>query len=381
MRTIATLALLTLALSTPVADAASAATTVVATGLQAPSKMTAGPGGGVIVAESGTGPNTGGVSWVSGNGLVRKLVTGLPSGPFEAGAPSGPTAVVVEGSSTLLVLIGIGNGTVPGTVPGTQVPNPTGGASPVLASILELRFSRPLNKVAEPFALAAGDHVALAFGVPVKLHNASGTLRLSLLTNLPDYLPRARQGGVRNANPYGMDRIGDTLFVADAGQDGVWRVNRTTGRASIAALFPALANPTPIGPPVTDFVPTSVRALTPNSFLVGNLSGFPFATGNAAVWRVGPGSAERVFDHLTTVTDVLPVKRSGHGTRYYVLEFSTAFLATPQGRGRLLRFSSLAGAPEILADDLISPTGLVVDPDGRGVWVSEFFTGRIVRVE
>ena len=77
---------------------------------------------------------------------------------------------------------------------------------------------------------------------------------------------------------------------------------------------------------------------------------------------------------------MLPVAKAGGGYEHYVLEFSTAFLASPQAPGRLLHYTSRASAPAVLATDLVSPSGMVLDPSGGAMLVTEFHTGQIVRV-
>ena len=179
-----------------------------------------------------------------------------------------------------------GDSTVAGPQPTTNA-NPTGGSSPLLTALLEFHFSAPIQEIGESFALGAADHRTLALGSAVVLSNADGDhVTVSMLANLPDFLPGAPVGGVRNSNPFALDRVDDVFFVADAGLDGIWRVDGSTGRAKLVAFFPPLPNPLPFGPPVSQVVPTSVRALSADVVLVSFLSGFPFATGNAGVRRV-----------------------------------------------------------------------------------------------
>ncbi len=66
---------------------------------------------------------------------------------------------------------------------------------------------------------------------------------------------------------------------------------------------------------MSQVVPTSVRALSADVVLVSFLSGFPFATGNAGVRRVGINThTDKPFiGQRTTVTDMLPVAKAGGG--------------------------------------------------------------------
>ncbi len=43
-------------------------------------------------------------------------------------------------------------------------------------------------------------------------------------------------GGVRNWNPFALDHVDDVFFVADAGLDGIWRVDGASGRAKLVAF-------------------------------------------------------------------------------------------------------------------------------------------------
>ena len=60
------------------ANAQTATTTVFATGRRAPTKIITTPKGNLLVAEAGSGPNTGRVSIIDRNGNRRTLVDGLP---------------------------------------------------------------------------------------------------------------------------------------------------------------------------------------------------------------------------------------------------------------------------------------------------------------
>src|SRR5690606_13455560 len=101
-------------------------------------------------------------------------------------------------------------------------------------------------------------------------------------------------------------------------------------------LFPGLGGPT------MDQVPTGVTIGPDGAVYVGTLTGFPFPSGGAVVYRVedgnGDGDAlddgevEVYADGLTTVTDV-----DFDGADLLVSEFSTNMLA--QAPGRVVRIS------------------------------------------
>ena len=69
-------------------------TSVFATGLQLPFKITMTPGGTFIVSEAGEGVNLGRISLVNSAGVRQSLIEGLPSGPSNPElALIGPTGV------------------------------------------------------------------------------------------------------------------------------------------------------------------------------------------------------------------------------------------------------------------------------------------------
>jgi hypothetical protein len=76
-----------------------------------------------------------------------------------------------------------------------------------------------------------------------------------------------------------------------------------------------------------------------------------------------------VIDGLTGSVDVLPQKLRNGRDRIFTLEF---FL------GRLMRFDSGVGTQ--VAGGLTTPTAMVQDPDSGDLFVTEFGTGKILRV-
>ena len=122
-----------------------------AAGLQTPTRIVFTPQGNILVAEAGTtAENSGRVSIIDRtSGTRRTLIQGLPSGISGSGAeaaPSGPSALAVQGT-TLYVLIGAGDGVLPGPNPGTEQPNDS-PASPILSSLLKLQLTTPLDLAA-----------------------------------------------------------------------------------------------------------------------------------------------------------------------------------------------------------------------------------------
>ena len=124
----------------------------------------------------------------------------------------------------------------------------------------------------------------------------------------------------------------------------------------------------------------STPRLFGGQFLVTLLSGFPFPPCVAQVRIVDPhtGDNQTFITGLTSAIDVLPVKTPGGGNEFLTLEFSTNQLA--QAQGRLQLFTSPGGPPVVIANCLITPTSMALDPKTGSLFVTEIFTGRIVEV-
>ena len=76
-------------------------------------------------------------------------------------------------------------------------------------------------------------------------------------------------------------------YVTDAGANAIIRVSRNGQNMSVFATFPEFVNPTPVGPPMVDPVPTGIVALPHyGGFLVTTLTGFPFVAGQAGIYFV-----------------------------------------------------------------------------------------------
>ncbi|HZS06453.1 MAG TPA: ScyD/ScyE family protein [Blastocatellia bacterium] len=352
---------------------------VLATGLQNPAKITMTDAGNLLVAEAGTGRNTGRISLVNRCGTRRTLLDGLPAGIAPEGANSGPSGIERRGN-ILFISIGAGDEVVAGPLPGTTVPNPNGPASPILSSVLQVDFEAEIDRLASGFSLSPAGHAALTTA-PLTLTNAQGIrATVRLLADFPDFV-NDQFAIARPSNPYALALGGDNLFVADASFNLIAKINLTTGAVSTLTGFAPGLNPLPFGPPIFEAVPDGIRFFN-NQLLVTLLTGFPFPAGKAEVRRAGtePGGSSTFIGGLTTAIDVVPVKTRAGGEQFYVLEFSTNFLAQPQAPGRLLRFDSPTGSPQIVATGLISPSGMTRDPKSGDIFITEVFTGRIMRV-
>ena len=113
-----------------------------------------------MVAEAGNGPNTGRISILDLSGNRRTLIDGLPSGLAPPNSdPSGPSGLAFRGR-TLFVVIGAGDETIVGPVPGTHVPNPN-PSSQFLSSVLSIRLSLDAEVTTQGFTITSADQTAL----------------------------------------------------------------------------------------------------------------------------------------------------------------------------------------------------------------------------
>ncbi|MEP6923175.1 MAG: hypothetical protein ABI954_01810, partial [Pyrinomonadaceae bacterium] len=249
---------------------AQTATTFV-TGLQNPNKIIYSERYSVFfVSEAGpsTTANSGRISVVTNDGAVYPILVGLPSGPAAPnGDASGPSAMWFDGNS-LYIAIGVGNATINGQAPGSEIPNPNPN-SPIFSSILELKLPLHGRLSGHSYQIQPADHTRLANGETLYLGFAQYRATLRLITNFPDYTPNPRPdvpNNVRNSNPFGLVGAGSKLYVADAAQNQIRTVSLINGETEVYFNYPPRVNPLP-GPPVIDPVPTSLR-LFGNSLLV-----------------------------------------------------------------------------------------------------------------
>jgi hypothetical protein len=315
-------------------------------GLDNPRGLAFGPEGALYVVEAGrggTGPCPvlrGAPQCYGATGAVTRLWRGhqervavsLPSTLSPTGEVTGPEDISFQGRGGAYVTVGLG--------------------------------SDPANRA------LFGD-VGPLFGTLVHIP-ASGNWRVS--DDVSAYEGMANPGGGPvDSNPYGVLARPGERIVTDAGANALLRV-RANGDISTIAVFPSRAQGR-----ATDSVPTSVALGPDGAYYVSELSGAPFATGAASIYRVLPGAAPSVFlGGFTTVIDLA----FGPGGDLYVLEHSSAgpFFAGP---GRLTRVAP-NGARTVVVATLDHPTAVVVDDDGT-IYVSNRGTsigvGEVLRIE
>ncbi len=354
--------------------------TPVTAGLRLPLGITQSNQDNLLVSETGFGaPGSGRISIVDPGGSRQTLLDGLPSGINDVGDPSGPAGLVLSGR-TLYVTIGVGDVGVPGPIPGTTVPNPSGPSSPLFSSVLAIHFSAHVEKTTAGFTLTAADLQALASGQKVTLSNGGGDkITIELVVNFPNFISNPLPffaDNIRLSNPFDLVAVGDQLYVTDGGRNLVWQVDVNSGAFSVHAAFPPIPNPLPFGPPFIDAVPTGI-AYSDGQLLVTLFRGFPFPPGASQVRAVDPetGAQTSFITGLSSAIDVLSFRSKGN-TDYLVLQFSTDMLAGDPGS--LLRFETPTSAPIEVAECLITPTSMTLDEKTDTLYITELGTGRVV---
>lgn len=351
----------------------------ITTGLSGPQRLILTPRGNILVSETSTTPNSGKVTFVTRGGQKATLLDNMPSGVEITGGGSGPTGLALRGK-TLYVAQGAGDSERRGTRPGSMIWNNEGISSPIHSSILVFEFSKDIDDAQGPFLMTTELQNRLAGFHEVVIRDAAGnTATVNVLADFQDLRPDPNTI-FRGHNPWSLALTddGNTLWVTDASQNTLVKVDTKNGRWQRAFFFPPFPNPTPVGPPMIDSVPTGLRVFEGRP-VVSFLSGFPFPPGTARVVEIDTKASSVVpqINGLTSVTDVLIVRNRRNIEEWYVLEFSRNQSATPPPPGRLLMFDSPIGRE--IVPLLITPVSMAYDEKTNSLLIAEL-RGRIVEV-
>jgi hypothetical protein len=318
---------------------------VIARGLDNPRGITFGPGGVLLVAEAGSGGSgacitgaqdqqfclgrTGAVTAVW-HGKQWRIVSDLPS----LGTPTqsevlGPHDVAVSRGG---ILVPIGLGTDPAR---RAALGPAGAA---IATLVKVKPSGKWSSIADLGAYEAA--------------------------NNPD---QGQPNTFPDSNPYAVLPQKSDTVVVDAGGNDLLKVDKK-GRISTLAVFDVTFVPAPpfLGlPPGTLIpmhpVPTTVTRGPDGAYYIGQLTGFPFPTGAAKVWRVVPGKVPTVYaSGFTNIIDIAFDKRG----RLVVLEMFTNGLLSGDPTGALWLVNRNGSRTLVARDGLVTPAGVAIGPDG-----------------
>jgi hypothetical protein len=230
----------------------------------------------------------------------------------------------------------------------------------------------------------------------VRLSNGGGDrVTLQVVADFPDFVPNplpTAPTNVQGSNPFHLALIGDQLYVTDGGRNLVWKTNIHTGAFAPLAVFPPIPNPTAVGGPMLDAVPTGIRELEGQLF-VTLFRGFPFPPGASAVEQLDPntGAHAPFVTGLRQAVDLLFADDDGHGRHRHddargssdddllVLEHSSGpLLPVFSGPGSLTRWD--AGGATVLANCLGLPSSMVRDERSGAIYITELVDGRVVVV-
>jgi len=325
---------------------AQAGVSTVMSGLDNPRGLAFSPNGALYVAEAGrggTGPcvaNGAGENRCYGptgaitrfwKGKQERVVEGLPSHAVyghpnqllfpNGSSASGPNGVSCQGTGGAYVTLGLGGG--------AAFQDAYGAAGERMGTIIHVATSGQWRIVAD---VASYEFAAN-----------------------PD-------GGPADSNPFGILAEPGARYVADAGANALFLL-APDGAVETVAVFPRVPHPNfPLGPPTAEAVPTTVARGPDGALYVGQLTGFPFASGVASVYRVVPGQPPAV--HCTGFTTILDIAFGPEGEMYVVENAQGSVLPPlPANSGRLLRVEPDCSRNTVPVP-LDRPTSVVVGPDG-----------------
>jgi hypothetical protein len=169
---------------------------------------------------------------------------------------------------------------------------------------------------------------------------------------------RNPDGGEIDSNPFGVLAQDQGRVVVDAGANALLRV---VGRdhVSTIATFPSRAQGRG-----TDAVPTSVAVGPDDAYYVSELTGVPFATFDAAVYRIVPHQPPQIYrDGFRMIIDIA----FDADWNLYVLQYATVPASTPGGvfgrSGALVKVAP-DGTRTTVIGGLRTPTSVAVGSDG-----------------
>jgi hypothetical protein len=158
-----------------------------------------------------------------------------------------------------------------------------------------------------------------------------------------------------DSHPYNMTKGPDgDLYITDAGANAI--IHRTApGVYSILAEVPGIMNPTPVGPPNIQAVPTSIM-YDGHDFLVTTLLGFPFPSGSALIYKISKSGNVSIYqDGFTMLVDQAEGNFAGHIVVQHASSFNPATGFAPNTGSLLLVNGSTS---EEIAGGLNTPAGI-----------------------
>ncbi len=127
----------------------------------------------------------------------------------------------------------------------------------------------------------------------------------------------------KDSHPYNLTKGPDgDLYIADAGANAILH-RKGVNNYSILAEIPAIKNSSfpGLGGPTVQPVPTSIQN-DGKEFLVTTLTGFPFPSGQAVVYKVSLSGAVSVYQKGFTM---LVDQAKGHNSNHLVVQYASSF--------------------------------------------------------
>ncbi len=156
-----------------------------------------------------------------------------------------------------------------------------------------------------------------------------------------------------DSHPYNLIKGPDgKLYIVDAGANAIIK-RMAAGSYSVFAKFPDMPNPTSVGPPFIQSVPTDI-ILDGGNFFVSTLTGFPFLKSQAVIYKVSMAGTVSVYKKgLTTLTGIAPGNFFGYALLHFGSFGATGF---DPNTGSLLLTNGLS--TQVVAAGLNMPAGL-----------------------
>lgn len=158
------------------------------------------------------------------------------------------------------------------------------------------------------------------------------------------------------SNPYNLTLGPDgDIFIADAAANAIIRRDAQTSELSVFATFPNIPNPTEVGPPAINVVPTGV-AFDGQRFYVSTLTGFPFIENGAIIYEVDlDGNVSVYKEGYTSLVDIT----LGRDKKPVVVQYAVFGQGFTPMTGRITH--AREQKDDIILDEVNFPLGVRLD--------------------